>query len=162
MIVGSRYLGRLAPHTRVPVAALLVSSLLPALLALAGLWLTDAIATIISFAACGIYIAFQLLVLAALIARAKGWRPGGAFRLRAWAIPVNLGALIFGVGAIIDMMWPRAPKDPWFSNYGVLVGTATIVLTGTVYMLLAKPYDRGQAPAGDAHRIQPDGIRPRE
>jgi amino acid transporter len=161
MIVGSKYLGRLSPHSHVPVAALLVSSLLPALLTLAGLWLTDAIATIISFAASGIYIAFQLLVLAALIARAKGWRPGGAFRLRAWAVPVNLGAFIFGIGAIIDMMWPRAPKDPWFSNYGVLVGTATIVLTGIVYMLLARPYDRGQAPAGDAHLIQPDAVQPR-
>jgi amino acid transporter len=125
------------------------------------LWLTDAIATIISFAASGIYIAFQLLVLAALIARARGWRPGGAFRLRAWAVPVNVGAFIFGVGAIVDMMWPRAPQDPWFSNYGVLVGTATVVLTGIAYMLLAKPYDRGQAPAGDAHLIQPDRVQPR-
>jgi amino acid transporter len=153
MIVGSRYLSRISPRTHVPVMALLVTGLLPAFVALAGLWLKDAIATIISFAAAGIYIAFQMMVLAALIARVKGWRPAGAFRLRAWAVPVNVLALCYGLAAIVDMVWPRAPQDPWYSNYGMLLGTAVIVFSGLSYMLLARPYDHGQAPAGDAHLL---------
>lgn len=159
MIVGSRFLSRISPHTHVPVLSLAVVGLVPALMALAGLWLAHAIATIISFAAAGIYIAFQMIVLGALVARAKGWKPAGAFRLGAWAVPVNLVALLFGVSAIIDMLWPRSPQDPWYSNYGMLVGTAVVVLSGLLYMTIARPYDRGQTPAGDAHcmHIAPAG-----
>ncbi len=155
MIAGSRYLSRMSPHTHVPVTALLLTGLIPALIALCGLWLQDAVATIISFAAAGIYIAFQMLVLAALIARAKGWQPGGPFRLRRWGWPVNLVALAYGVCAIVDMMWPRNPQDPWYSNYGMIVTTAAVLLLGTTYMVVGRPYDRGQAPAGDAHRLAP-------
>jgi hypothetical protein len=41
----------------------------------------------------------------------------------------------------------------WYSNYGVIVTSAGVLLLGAIYMLLAKPYDRGNAPAGDAHRL---------
>ncbi len=157
MIIGSGYLVRISPRHHVPVNAVLVTALVPALVSVTGLWLKDAIATIISFAAAGIYIAFQMLVLGALIARVRGWRPAGVFRLGRWALPVNIAALLFGVGAITDMMWPRAPQDPWYSNYGMLAGTAAIVLSGIVYMLVGHPYDRGQAPAGDAHLLHLNG-----
>jgi hypothetical protein len=58
-----------------PACRLLIrrSIAIPALIALSVLWLQHAIATIISFAAIGIYISFQMIVLGALIARAKGW-----------------------------------------------------------------------------------------
>ena len=76
MIVGSKLLSRISPHTHVPVASLAVAGLVPSLIALGGLWLQNAVATIISFASVGIYMAFQMLVLGALIARSKGWIPG--------------------------------------------------------------------------------------
>ena len=110
MIVASAALRRLSPRTHVPATALLVTGAIPALMSLGGLWLKDAIATIISFAAAGIYVAFQILVLAALVARLRGWRPAGAFRLGAWAMTVNVLALIYGIVAIVDMVWPRAPQ----------------------------------------------------
>jgi amino acid transporter len=158
MIAGSAYLSHLSSATHVPSGALIVAGLIPALLALTGLWLANAIATVISFAAAGIYLAFQMLVLAALIARAKGWRPSGSFQLGAWAIPVNVTALLYGIAAIVDMVWPRAPHDPWYSNYGMLVGTAAIVSSGVLYMWLAKPYDHGAAPAGDAYLLGSTGL----
>ena len=153
MVPGSKILSRISPKTHVPVFALLVTGFIPAGVALCGVWLKDAIATIISFAAAGIYIAFQMLVLGALIARLKGWQPAGVFQLKQWGLPVNCLALLYGVGAIIDMVWPRAPQDPWYSNYGMLVGTAAIVVPGVAYMVLARPYDRGNSPAGDAHLL---------
>jgi amino acid transporter len=115
MIIGSRFLSRLSPHTHVPSTALIVTGAIPVLLALAALCLQDAVATIISFAAIGIYIAFQMIVLGALYARAKGWRPAGPFSLGAWGWPVNLTAFAFGIGAIMDMAWPRSPQDPWYT-----------------------------------------------
>jgi amino acid transporter len=150
MIIGSRSLRRLSPHTHVPAVALFVMGAAPALIALSGLWLADAVATIISFAAIGIYIAFQMIVLGALIARARGWRPSGPFSLGGAGILVNVLALTYGLSAIVNMAWPRSPQDPWYSNYGMLVATAGVLTLGLAYMLLARPYDRGDAPAGDA------------
>ena len=153
MIAGSDFFSRMSPRTRVPVAALLTGALLATAIALCGLWLQNAVATIISFASAGIYIAFQMVVAAALFARARGWRPAGPFTLGRWGWPVNLVALGYGVFAIIDMMWPRSPQDPWYSNYGMIVATAGVLALGILYMLIARPYDRGQAPAGDAYRL---------
>jgi hypothetical protein len=64
--------------------------------------------------------------------------------------PVNIVALAWQVLAITDMAWPRSPQDPWWSNYSVMFTTAVVLGLGLVYMIVARPYDRGQAPAGDA------------
>jgi amino acid transporter len=153
MIAGSQLFNRISPHTHVPVTALITGALLAAAIALCGLWLQNAVSTIISFAAVGIYIAFQMVVVGALFARARGWRPAGPFTLGRWGWPVNLVALSYGVFAIINMMWPRSPQDPWYSNYGMLVTTVGVLALGTLYMVAARPYNRGHAPAGDAHRL---------
>jgi amino acid transporter len=154
MIVGSEHLRHLSAGRHIPAKALLVSGAIPAVIALSALWLTNAIATIISFAAVGIYIAFQMIVISALVARARGWRPSGTFTLGRWAWPVNVAALAYGLSAIANMSWPRAPTDPWYSNYGVIVTSIGVILLGLVYMTAARPYDRGHAPAGDAHHLR--------
>jgi amino acid transporter len=154
MIVGSQMLSRLSPRTHVPVGALLVAGIIPAGIALCGLWLQNAVNTIVSFAAAGIYIAFQMLVLGALIARLKGWKPAGPFTLGRWGFGINVVALIYGVSAIIDMVWPRSPNDPWYSNYGMIVTAMGVIVIGLLYMFSARPYDHGDAPAGDAHLLR--------
>jgi amino acid transporter len=153
MIAGSRTLSRLSPHTHVPVGSLLVAGIVPAAIALCGLWLTNAVATIVSFAAAGIYIAFQMLVLGALMARFNGWKPAGPFTLGRWGLCINILALLYGISAIIDMVWPRSPNDPWYSNYGMIVTAAGIIVLGLIYMVTGRPYDHGNAPAGDAHLL---------
>lgn len=150
MIVGSEHLRHLSPGRHVPAKALIVSGAIPALIALSAPWLTNAIAAIISFASVGIYIAFQMIVLGALVARARGWRPQGTFTLGAWGWPVNIVALVYGLSGIVNMSWPRSPSDPWYSNYAVIVTSCGVLILGLLYMLAARPYDRGQAPAGDA------------
>src|SRR5580700_6048854 len=151
MIFGSAHLSALSERTRVPLIALLVAGTVPAFIAIAGLFLEEMIKTIIVFGSAGIYVAFQMIVLGALIARYRGWKPSGAFRLGVWAWPVNLAALTYGVLAIINMVWPRTPQDPWYCNYGMIVGTAVVVGAGALYALIFRPYDHGDAPAGDAH-----------
>jgi len=151
MIVGSSVLSRLSPRTHMPTAALLAAGIAPALIALAGQWLSNAIATIISFAAIGIYLAFQMIVLGALIARARGWRPAGVFTLGRWGGAVNILALCYGIAAIIDMAWPRSPADPWYSNFAIIVTSAAVLTLGALYMLIARPFERsGDVAAGDA------------
>ena len=59
-----------------------VMGTIPAAIALSALWLQDAIATIISFAAVGIYISFQMIVLAALFGARQGLAPVRALLAR--------------------------------------------------------------------------------
>ncbi len=156
MIFCSRSLSALSPGHHVPATALVVMGAIPGLIALSALWLQDAIATIISFAAVGIYISFQMVVLGALLARAKGWRPAGPYTLGGWGSPVNLIALAYGVSAIVNILWPRpqTPEDPWYASYGMLVTTLAVMVLGALYMMMAKPYERGHAPSGDAHLLK--------
>ena len=91
MIPGSAYLSKLSPRTHVPVAALIVAGFIPVVIVVIGLFLENAVRTIIVFGSAGPYVAFQMIVLGALIARARGWRPSGPFRLNAWASPMNIG-----------------------------------------------------------------------
>jgi amino acid transporter len=154
MIFASKFLRHMSTARRVPSNALLMMGAIPAAIALSALWLQNAIATIISFAAVGIYIAFQMIVLAALIARILGWRPAGPFTLGKWGWTVNLLALAYGVAAIINILWPRSqPGDPWYVPYGMLATTIGVVVIGGIYMMVARPYERGTAPAGDAHLL---------
>jgi amino acid transporter len=144
----------MSPGRHVPANALLVMGAIPAAIALSALWLQDAIQTIISFAAVGIYISFQMIVLGALIARNRGWRPAGPFTLGSSGYLVNVLALVYGVSAIVNILWPRgAPTDPWYLTWGMLLTTVGVMGIGAIYMLLARPYERGNAPAGDAHLI---------
>ncbi|MFI4890499.1 MAG: APC family permease [Steroidobacterales bacterium] len=158
MIFGSRFLAAMSPGRHVPANALVIMGAIPALIALSSLWLADAITTIISFAAVGIYISFQMIVLGALMARSRGWRPAGPFTLGASGLLVNSLALAYGVAAIINILWPRgAATDPWYVDWGMLATTAGVIVLGGIYMSLAKPYERGNAPAGDAHRLAANG-----
>jgi hypothetical protein len=88
-----------------------------------------------------------------LVARARGWRPAGPFTLGGWGVLVNLLGLGYGVAAIVNILWPRSPNDPWYVNYAMLVTTVGVLVLGGMYMLVAKPYERGNAPAGDAHLL---------
>jgi amino acid transporter len=144
-IVGSERLAKLSPRTKVPVAALIVTGIIPAVIASIGHWLQDAVNTIISFAAIGIYIAFQMVVIAAFVARVRGWRPSGPFTLGKLGWPVNVAAMIYGMGAIVNMIWPRSPGDPWYSNYGMIFTSAIVLLTGIIHVLIKMPFRKDEA-----------------
>ena len=76
-------------------------------------------------------------------------------RRRSWnrILPVNVVALVYGLGAIIDMVWPRTPASPWYVNYAMGATWLAIIGIGGLYMVLARPYQAGDAPAGDAWKL---------
>ena len=148
MIFGSRFLSRMSPGHHVPANALILMGAIPALIALSALWLQDAIATIISFAAVGIYISFQMIVLGALIARAKGWRPAGPFTLGTWGWLVNGSALAYGISAIVNILWPRSPERSVVRQLCMLVTTVGVLVLGGFYMAIAKALRARARPRG--------------
>jgi amino acid transporter len=145
MIFANARLARLSPHTKVPVVALFVAGVLPGAIAAMGYWLTDAVKTIISFAAIGIYIAFQMVVMGALYARLRGWQPAGSFTLGKWGWTVNVLALVYGVSATLNMLWPRTPDAPWYLNWAMPLTAAIVIGGGALYMLAGRPYEGSRA-----------------
>ncbi len=150
VLPGSSLLSRVSPRFHMSPWAVAVAFVIPSAIILATYNSPSALTKIIDFATVGIYIGFQLVVLAALIARLRGWRPQGAFSLGDWGLPVNIVALAYGVGAIVNLMWPRTPGTPWYDNYIVLVSALVVAGVGAIYGLLLRPYAKGDAPAGDA------------
>ena len=118
----------------------------------------NAVVKLISFAAAGIYVGFQMVVLAALRAHAKGWKPAGAWTMGRWGFAINALALTYGVAAIINMCWPRGAD--WGTRWVVLVGLAVVIGVGLIYMALAKPYAHGNQPWSDAIKNINIGRRP--
>jgi hypothetical protein len=51
------------------------------------------------------------------------------------------------------MAWPRTPDQPWYMNWSMSVTWLFIIGVGALYMLIARPYDHGTAPAGDAWKL---------
>jgi amino acid transporter len=155
MVFGSSLLSKFSEKRHVPPYAMLAAGILPlAIVVIAQTISESALLRVISFAAVGIYVAFQAVVLAALVARACGWKPAGAYRLGRWGLPINIAALGYGLAAAINLAWPRAePGAAWYDQWVVLLGLGVVVGIGLVYMVLGRPYRRGSAPAGDAVRL---------
>jgi amino acid transporter len=152
MVFASDTLSTFSHARHVPPVALTVAAVVPtAVVLIAEVISDDALLKVISFAAAGIYIAFQLVVLAALVARSRGWVPRGKFTLGAWAWPVNIAAFAYGVGGALNLAWPRQVEGAsWYDEWIVVIGCAIVVGSGLLYMLAGRPYLRGSSPAGDA------------
>jgi amino acid transporter len=149
MVFGSGPLSRFSDRLHVPPVALTVAATVPALIVLIAELISDnALTRVIAFASVGIYIAFQMVVLAALFARRNGWVPSGKYRLGRWGLTVNIAALTYGVLAIVNLAWPRG--DAFADRWSVLLGCALIIGVGVLYMGLRRPYLRGNAAYGDA------------
>jgi amino acid transporter len=150
MIIASHLLRHFMPKRHVPPYAMAVAAVVPAVIVLGSILSTKALTSIISFATLGIYLGFQMVVLAALRARLLGWRPAGAFQLGRWGMLVNVTALVYGVLAMINMAWPRTPDAPWYDNWLVALSAAVGVGVGAVYLFFGRPHLRSDATAGDA------------
>ena len=152
MMPGHAWLAKLSTK-KVPRNALLVACVVPILICLLiYVGQEGLINQITAFAVLGIYIAFQSVVFASLLARFKGWKPAGPFSLGAWGMLVNIVALVYGVLAMILLAWPGASGD-FLTDWIVLVGLALVLVTGVIYMAIVRPGRNSTIPEGDAIEI---------
>jgi amino acid transporter len=158
---GSRVVRKVSPRFHTPVNAVLLGAIVPAVFALLVhynpakpvhfLFITyppgiNALFILVSFGVSGIYLSFFMVVLAALIARLRGWRPEGSFRLGSWAYPVIILALVYQVLMLLNILVPTgldSPKGALFNyDWLTLVVVVAIVVIGGVYYLVSRPQDR--------------------
>lgn len=105
----------------------------------------NALAALVSFGVSGIYLSFLLTVIAALVARTRGWVPEGRFTLGRWGMTVTvigvayLGLMLLNVVAPTGLDSPRAVFNlDWIT----LVVMFVIAVVGAAYFFVARP-DRG-------------------
>ncbi|ODU07425.1 MAG: amino acid permease [Pseudonocardia sp. SCN 72-86] len=143
-------LSRTTSRSRVPLNALLAVNVLPVLLFVYVYVFPGSLFRIAAFQMLAGYVAFQMVVLAALRARARGWRPAGRFTMGGWGPVVNVAALVFGVTAIVLMALPTDPDAAFVDRWIALIGFLVVAGAGLIYQAVAKPHLRSTAPEGDA------------
>ena len=131
------------------IFAMVISCLLPLLICVWVYFQPDNLARITAFAVIGIYISFQMVVFAALRQRLQGWKPAGEWTVGRWGMPINILALLYGVSAIYLLAQP-AESESFFDQWIVLIGLTVVIGSGLLYMLIAKPYGKSNAPENDA------------
>ncbi|UGU33137.1 APC family permease [Mycolicibacterium smegmatis] len=150
MFPGSNIFKKIS-NRKVPLNALGFVAGLCILLFLLLFLLPDALFRVAAFQMLAGYFAFQMVVFAALRARAKGWRPGGSWTLGKWGWPVGIGALVYGVFSMIVLARPNGDQElPFYDRWIALIGFVVVSVVGLLYMWIAKPYRKSTAPEGDA------------
>ena len=119
---------------------------------------TTALYSLVSFGVSGIYLSFLLAVLAAIVARTRGWVPEGAFQLGRWGWTVCIVATLYLGLMLVNVVLPtgltsgRALFNLDWITLSVMV---VIAVVGAVYFVIARP-DRKLA--GHVHdTLEPTG-----
>jgi amino acid transporter len=154
MFPGARVFSKVTARHRVPMNALLAVNVVPVLIFVFVYFSPDSLVRIVAFQVLAGYLAFQMVVLAALRMRLKGWRPAGAWTLGRSGLVVNIAALVYGVLAMILLAAPTGDASASFVDRWIaLIGFLIVSAVGLVYLLAAKPDRKSTAPEGDAIEI---------
>ena len=145
VLPGSRLL-RTVDRRGTPIGATAVTAVIACLGLLLGLS-SAAVGSLIAFGTAGIYSAFLLVALAALIARVSGrWRPAGGFRLGRAGLVINVLAVAWLAFETVNIAWPRtsiAPPDaPTYQVWAAPLVLGAITAFGLAYLVLARPHER--------------------
>jgi amino acid transporter len=157
-VPGAKSISKVSPRFHTPVNALLLGALVPLIFSLMVnvtpskdvkiLFFTypahvSALLSLVSFGVSGIYLAFFLTVLGALIARTRGWTPSGHFTLGRKGLLINIIALAYLGIMFINLVIPTgltSPRGALFNeDWITLLVMGVIALLGVIVYLLAKP-----------------------
>jgi len=157
-VPGHRLMRRISPRLGTPIYAILLGAIIPALFALLVhatpskpihfLFMTypahlNALFALVSFGVSGIYLAFLMITVAALIARLRGWRAAGKFTLGKWAYPVYIIAILYGAAMLVNILVPtglNSAKSVLFNyDWVTLVVVVIIVIIGALYFFIWRP-----------------------
>ncbi|MGW4518759.1 APC family permease [Streptomyces sp. NPDC004393] len=103
---------------------------------------TNVLVSLVSFGVSGIYLSFLLTVVGAIVARARGWVPGGRFRLGRWGWPVTVLATLYLVAMLVNVVAPTGLSSPrgYFNlDWITLLVMAAVAVVGGICFLLGRP-----------------------
>jgi amino acid transporter len=108
---------------------------------------TNVLLALVGFGVSGIYLSFLLTVIAAIVARARGWVPEGSFRLGRWGWAVTIAAAAYLGLMLLNIVVPTgltSPRAALNLDWITLTVMFVIAVVGAVYFVIGRP-DRGVA-----------------
>lgn len=154
---GSHWLAAVHPRFRTPTHALLAGAVVTMLFVLLVFFSPtkdihlgfitypaniNALVSLVSFGVSGIYLAFLLTVIAAIVARARGWVPEGRFTLGRWGWPVTVAAAVYLGLMLLNVVAPTglaSPRGYFNLDWITLLVMAIVALLGLVLFLVRRP-----------------------
>jgi amino acid transporter len=170
----SGWIARVNPRFKTPVNALLVGAVVTLLFVFLvyvnpgsnyHIWFVtypanvNALVSLVSFGVSGIYLSFFLTVIAAIIARARGWQPEGSFRLGRWGWTVSIIAAVYLGAMLLNVVFPSGLSSPrgYFNlDWITLLVIAVIAVIGAVYLFAARPDRNVERHLVDTQEEPPD------
>ena len=135
---------QLRGKARIPVVAILVTTVIGAALFLLSIVAGDIYSLMVNFTAGGFYLAFLFPLVGFLVVLLrKGWKPG-AFSLRGWTMPVAVVAMGWAVLQFLNIAWPRVAFEQRYLDWSVWIGVAVLGVIGAA--LYASVKSRISAP----------------
>jgi amino acid transporter len=102
----------------------------------------NALVALVSFGVSGIYLSFLMTVVAAWIARSRGWVPAGRFTLGRWGTVVTVIATAYLGLMLVNVVLPSGLASPraYFNlDWITLLVMFVIAAVGAVFFLVARP-----------------------
>lgn len=103
---------------------------------------TNVLVSLVSFGVSGIYLSFLLTVIASLVARARGWKPEGRFRLGRWGWPVTIVATAYLGLMLLNVVLPTGLSSPrgYFNlDWITLLVMVVVAAAGAIYFVIGRP-----------------------
>ncbi|QDQ94081.1 amino acid permease [Rhodococcus sp. WB9] len=136
-------LARVHPRTRTPVVPAVTIGVVATLILVVNIGQPHIFTVLTSIAIIMIYLAYLMVTGPMLKKRLRGeWPPrdlkeGGYFTMGRWGLPVNIVALVWGIGMALNLAWPREAVygEPWYNTWGAFVYIGVILGFGLLWYL---------------------------
>jgi urea carboxylase system permease len=129
------------PRTQTPIVPAVTIGVIAVIILVLNIANTQIFTVLTSIAIIMIYLAYLMVTGPMLKKRFQGqWPPkdlkeGDYFTMGRWGLPVNIFAVIWGVGMAVNLAWPRAAVygEPWYNTWGAFVYIGVIVGAGLLW-----------------------------
>jgi amino acid transporter len=131
---GATALARLSGTARIPVLAILVTTVVGGALFLLSIVAGDIYSLMVNFTTGGFYLAFLFPLIGFVVVLARRKWTDGAFSLGRATTPVAVVAAVWAVLQMLNISWPRAVYDERYLDWSVWIGVAVVLIVGCVIL----------------------------
>lgn len=127
-----RLLARLSPGQKQPVVAILITTVIGALLFLLSNVSPNVYLLMVNFTTGGFFLAFLFALVGALAVQLRGtWQPG-PFSLGRWSLPLTVIAVLWAAFEFLNISWPRAVNADRYLDWSVWIAVGVLGVVGAV------------------------------
>ena len=128
-------MARLSGTARIPVLAILVTTVAGGALFLLSTVAGDIYSLMVNFTTGGFYLAFLFPVIGFVVVLARRKWTDGKFSLGKATAPVAVAAAVWAVLQMLNISWPRAVYEQRYLDWSVWIGVAAVLVVGLAILL---------------------------